>query len=426
MTIFGANRAKLSNHRVRRLVDRRQSPSMGHMRAAALLFLGTLLLGHLLNLEGARAFEVGSEQDGARASDSVQEIAMLDDDGQLSATGFRTLANLVLAGIDREYPNKPSNTLEGEQDVRSPRELFPAFYGCFDWHSSVHGHWVLVRLLKLQPDHPMADEIRETLDRHLNEPAIRGELAFFMTSSNRSFERMYGWAWYLRLTMELHTWDDEQGQRWRDALRPLEILLVERTHEYLDKLQFPIRTGVHPNTAFAMGQILDYARAVNRPDLAELIKRRAEDYFLSDRDYPDRYEPSGEDFFSAGLCEADLMRRVMSEEDFARWLDLFLPSLGRAETSPMWTPVDVSDVTDGKIVHLAGLDLSRAWCLRGIADGLPGGDARREELEVLAQAHWEKGLEYVSSGHYEGEHWLGTFALYTLSRVATSGDSVMR
>lgn len=333
----------------------------------------------------------------------------------LSQEQIATFAGLVLAGIDREYPNKPSNVLEGPQDVRSPQELFPAFYGCFDWHSSVHGHWVLVKLLKVSPEHPEAVRMREALERHLTPDNLRREVEFFSTPGNRSFERMYGWAWFLRLAAELHTWEDEQGRQWREALRPLELLLIERSLDYLPKLSFPIRTGVHPNTAFAMSELLDYARIVDRPDLAVMVARRAKDYYLADRDYPDRYEPSGEDFFSPGLCEADLMRRVLSADEFAEWLHGFLPCLDQAASSPMLIPVEVPDVTDGKLVHLAGLDLSRAWCLRGIASALPAEHPHRKELESLARAHLEKGLEYVTSGHYEGEHWLATFAVYAIT-----------
>ena len=324
-------------------------------------------------------------------------------------------AALVLSGIDREYPNKPSNVLAGPQDVLSPKELYPAFYGNFDWHSSVHGHWVLVRLLVEQPDHPDARAMRQALERHLTLENLQRERAFFETPENRSFERMYGWAWFLRLVAELHVWDDPDAKRWRLACEPLEELLVARTLEYLPKLQYPIRTGVHPNTAFALGEILDYARIVGRDELERTIVARARDYFGSDRDYPDRYEPSGEDFLSPGLCEADLMRRVLAPEEFAAWLDRFLPIEWESAPGPMLTPVDVSDVTDGKIVHLAGLDLSRAWCLDGIASGLPEGDARRAIARRLGEAHLTKGLDYVFSGHYEGDHWLGTFAVYALT-----------
>ena len=353
---------------------------------------------------------------GCAASDSRGNEPMRGQEQPvLSQEQIATFAGLVLAGIDREFPNKPSNVLEGPQDVRSPQELFPAFYGCFDWHSSVHGHWVLVKLLKLAPEHPEAVRIREALHRHLTPENLRREVEFFSTPGNRSFERMYGWAWFLRLAAELHTWEDEQGKQWREALRPLELLLIERTLDYLPKLSFPIRTGVHPNTAFAMSELLDYARIVDRPDLAVMVARRAKDYYLADRDYPDHYEPSGEDFFSPGLCEADLMRRVLSAEEFVEWLQGFLPRLDQAASSPMLTPVEVPDVTDGKLVHLAGLDLSRAWCLRGIASALPAEHPHRAELESLARAHLEKGLGYVTSGHYEGEHWLATFAVYAIT-----------
>lgn len=324
-------------------------------------------------------------------------------------------AELALKNIDIEYPNKPSNVMAGPESVRSPKAMHPAFYGCFDWHSSIHGHWMLVRLLKAYPDSKIASKVRASLNKHLTRENLQAETAYFSKPHNSSFERMYGWAWAFRLAAELHDWDDTDGKRWRENLKPLENLLVQRTLDYLPRLTYPIRTGVHPDSGFALGQTLDYARTVGNRELEKLIVTRSREYYLADRDYPFRYEPSGQDFFSSGLNEADLMRRVLSAEEFAGWLDSFFPDITKPDG--FVTPVEVSDVTDGKIVHLAGLDLSRAWCMQGIAAALPKDDPRVSVLTRSAADHARIGFGYVFSGHYEGEHWLATFAIYALDRV---------
>jgi hypothetical protein len=324
-------------------------------------------------------------------------------------------ARLALDGIVREYPNKPSNVMATADDVRSPRAMHPAFYGSFDWHSSVHGHWMLVRLLKLHPGSPVEEEARAKLAAHLTPEILAAETAYFEPKHNQSFERTYGWAWLLRLALELRGWDDPQGREWAAALVPLEARIVELTKAYLPKLSWPIRVGEHPNTAWALGEFLDYARAVGDTELETLAAARARDYYLGDVDYPVHYEPSGHDFFSPGLLEADLMRRVLAPDEFRRWLDAFLPGLRRGELGNLGTPVEVSDPTDGKLVHLAGLNLVRGWTLRGVASVLPEGDRRRATLLAAAEAHARAGLEYVFSGYYEGEHWLASFAVYLLT-----------
>ncbi len=324
-------------------------------------------------------------------------------------------AKLVLKGIDQEYPNKPSNVMIDASSVQSPRQMHPAFFGSFDWHSAIHGHWMLARLLKLYPDSAIAQDIRATLNEHLTAVNLAKEAEYFRADHNRSFERMYGWAWAFRLIGELESWDDEDAQRWRDHLRPLEDILVERTFDFLPKLTYPIRTGVHPDTAFALGQTLDYAKIVGNSELEALVIGRARDYYLHDQNYNSEYEPSGEDFFSPSLNEADLMRRILPQEEYQVWLLKFLPRLQTGDSS-LFRPVEVSDVTDGKIVHLAGLDLSRAWCFRGIASAVSDLDLKQRLLRA-ADDHAEMGLKYVFSGHYEGEHWLATFALYGLTDV---------
>ena len=326
-------------------------------------------------------------------------------------------AKLALNGMDQEYPNKPSNVMVGPESVQSPGEMHPAFYGCFDWHSSLHGHWMLIRLLRCYPDCSIAEQIRERLNLHLTLKNITAETAFFDVRENHAFERMYGWAWTLRLAAELHAWDDSDGKQWRENFRPLENRIVELTKDYLPRLSYPIRTGVHPDTAFALGQALDYARTVDDKELQQLIIRRGRDYYLDDRAYPAEYEPSGEDFFSPGANEADFMRRVLSTDEFSRWLDQFFPGLRVERVGKLLSPVEVTDVTDGKLVHLAGLNLSRGWTFRGLASALEPSDKRVTILNAAAASHADMGYRYVFSGHYEGEHWLATFAVYLQTGV---------
>jgi len=345
-------------------------------------------------------------------ADDLPELGEKLTDEQVA--GF---ARLALDGMVCEFPNKPSNVLTDAQSVRTPKQMHPAFYGCFDWHSSVHGHWMLVHLLRHYPDCSLAAEMREKLAVHLTAENLQAEADYFDEKENRSFERMYGWAWLLRLAAELHDWPDEQGMAWRENIKPLEKKIVELTKAYLPRLSYPIRTGVHPDSAFAFCQVLDYARIVKDVEMEELVVQRGKDFYQNDRAYPASYEPSGEDFFSAGLNEADLMRRVLDKDQFTAWLDDFLPELKVGKAGNLLTPVEVSDVTDGKLVHLAGLDLSRAWTLQGIASALDHNDPRRAILNESAAEHAKFGLRYVFSGHYEGEHWLATFAMYAIGRV---------
>lgn len=346
-------------------------------------------------------------------------VNTLADQPAMTDQHIEKFARLALDGIEREYPNKPSNVLVDASSVQSPRELHPVFYGCFDWHSSVHGHWMLVRLAKLWPNASCVPTIHELLDKQLSADKLGAEADYFETKENRSFERMYGWAWTLRLAAELRTWDDPDGQKWAANLAPLEQKIVGLTKDYLPRLTYPVRTGVHPDTAFALAQTLDYARAVGDTDLENLVTAYACDKYLADRDYPGRFEPSGEDFFSPAWNEADLLRRILSSEKFAKWLEQFLPDLGNddAAVANLLKPAIVSDVSDPKIVHLAGLNLSRAWTQQGVLSALPSDDGRRAVLQRSVDAHTAAGLNYVFSGHYEGEHWLATFAVYTLTKV---------
>lgn len=327
-------------------------------------------------------------------------------------------ANLAIASVVREYPNKPMHVHVGPESALTPRALHPAFYGSFDWHSAVHGHWLLVRLLRDFPGAPFAAEARAILDHHLAPERIAVEAAYFDEPQNRGFERMYGWAWLLRLAAELRLGaaaGDPDMARWSAALRPLEDALVARLRDYLPRLTYPIRTGVHPDTGFALAQILDYARVRGDAATAALIESRARDWYGADTGWNFAFEPSGEDFFSSGLNTCDLMRRVLAPEEFSGWLDQFWPGLAAGDPGPLAVPAVVSDPTDGRIVHLAGLNLSRAWTMRGVAAALPPGDARRALLESTAARHAEAGLGYVFSGNYEGEHWLASFAVYLLT-----------
>ena len=340
----------------------------------------------------------------------------------LDAATAERFAKLALACAGREYPNKPEHVLESAADARTPKDLHPAFFGCYDWHSSVHGHWLLARLLKTRPDLPSAPAIRARLAAALSAEAIAGEAAYVNAKSNRGFERPYGWAWTLRLANELSHWDDPDAKTWSANLAPLEKAVVARFLDYLPKLTRPVRTGVHPNTAFALAEALDYARATGKADLEKTILSRSHYYYGADRACPLTYEPSGEDFFSPCFEEADLMRRVLPPAEFSRWLKKFLPSLSPAISKKAFAlePAVVADPTDPRLVHLDGLNLTRAWTMKGIASALPAGDPRRGVLERSADEHARAGLARVSSGNYEGEHWLASFAVYLLTDAGRS------
>ena len=343
--------------------------------------------------------------------------AMPNFDQPLTDAQAAVFSRLALDCIVTEYPNKPMQVMVGDESALTPRQLHPVFYGCFDWHSAVHGHWLLVRLLKLHPGHPEAQRTRAALAGKFSAEELVAEAEYFDAKHNRSFERMYGWAWLLRLAVELRTFDDPDAQAWAERLAPLEQRIVALTLDYLPRLDWPVRTGVHPNTAFALGQALDFARAAGNGDLEELLIEKSLAYFSADRQYPVNYEPSGEDFFSAALAEADLMRRVLPSAAYSDWLDGFFPGLRQGDLGRLLEPATVSDVTDGKIVHLAGLNLHRAWTMRSVAWALPADDLRAQVLLESASDHLAAGLDYVFSGHYEGEHWLATFAVYGLTGV---------
>jgi hypothetical protein len=290
-------------------------------------------------------------------------------------------ARLALDCVTREYPNKIAHTMQSDADALPPRILTPAFYGCYDWHSAVHGHWLLARLSRMFPDAEFAAEAHAALARNITEENIAAEVRYFEDEGRAAFERPYGLAWLLTLASEVRS----------EVLRPLEKTVLERFSTWLEKLPYPVRSGEHSNTAFALGLALDSHRC-------ELFERRARDFYLKDRNAPVAYEPSGEDFLSPSLAEADVMRRVLPREDFAKWLAEFLPDLSRLR------PVVSPDPSDPKFSHLDGLNLSRAWMLRGIG-----------EYDELADLHAQAGLAAVIGQHYEGAHWLATFAVYLLT-----------
>ena len=319
-------------------------------------------------------------------------------------------ASIALAGITREYPNAPGVVLNSPADVQAPRALHPAFYGCFDWHSSVHGHWMLARLLRLFPNLPHAAAIRDALTNHLTESNLRAEADYFNAPNRHSFERMYGWTWLLKLAEELFTWSDPDAAIWFQNLRPLVDAIAAGYLDFLPKQTYPIRVGVHSNTAFGLAFALDYARARGQSDLNDLIVQRSLDYFHNDINYPAAFEPGGNDFLSPSLIEADLMTRVLPSAEFADWFHRFLPDL----PSALLTPAIITDRSDLQLVHLDGLNLSRAWCMRRIASTLSEQDTHRESLLLSAEQHARDGLSHVASGHYGGEHWLASFAVYLL------------
>jgi hypothetical protein len=324
-------------------------------------------------------------------------------------------AQLALKCVAREYPNKPEHVLNDAADVQSPRSLHPAFYGCFDWHSSVHGHWMLVRLLRMFPDLPEAGEIRKALGANLSPENILAETAYLKQKNRQSFERTYGWAWLLKLAEELSLSSDAEVKTWSRNLQPLVDALIESYIQFLPKQTYPIRTGVHPNTAFGLAFAFDYAKTSGNEKLAALVAERSRAYFARDKNYPAAWEPGGEDFFSPALMEADLMRRVLGAAEFRRWFDGFLPQLGAGKPETLLQPATVGDRSDPKLVHLDGLNLSRAWCMRNIAAALPRNDPARQVLGKAARIHANDALAHVASGDYAGEHWLASFAVYLLS-----------
>ena len=332
--------------------------------------------------------------------------------------GETRFMQLALDCVQREYPNKVSHVLQGDSDALPPRALHPAFYGCYDWHSAVHGHWLLVRLLRSSPESELAAAATAALDANLTPQTIAGEVAYFRGEGRASFERPYGLAWLLQPGLELREWDDPRASRWAEALAPLEAEVADRYRSWLPNLLYPIRIGTHNQSAFGFALALDWARETGDRELERLIVEKSLEFHGDDRNCPIAYEPSGEDFLSPCLMEADLMRRILPPDTYPDWLAEFLPGIPTDGSADWLEPGEVVDPTDGKLVHLDGVNLSRAWNLDAIAAALPEDDARRAALLAAARRHAETGIASVSGENYEGGHWLASFATYYTTRRA--------
>jgi hypothetical protein len=349
--------------------------------------------------------------------DNANMTLLQGDSTRLDETTAARLGGIAASNVIREYPNHPGHALERAADVGTPRELHPAFYGSYDWHSCVHMHWLLARLRRVFPD-PHRDTVVSVFNAHLSPRAIAGEVAYFRRAGARSFERTYGWGWLLVLAAELRLLveaRDGDAAAWENALAPLTALIVDRYLDYLPRARYPIRYGIHANSAFGLACALDYAATCGHAGLRDAARASARAWFESDVGLPAAWEPSGADFLSPALVEADLMRRVLAPADFAAWLARALPDLGNGAPAALFEPATVTDRGDAQIVHLDGLNLSRAWCFRGVARALPEGDPRIGGLLAAADRHVRAGLLGLASADYYGTHWLATFALRALT-----------
>jgi len=328
---------------------------------------------------------------------------------KLNLEQAKRLISLPIHCINTEYPNKLGQTIGSDADLQSPKSLHPAFYGCFDWHSSVHGHWSLVSLLKQFPELDKAEKVKQMLLNNISKENIEKEVEYFYGTYNSSYERTYGWAWLLKLAEELHTWEDETARTLEKNLQPLTDLIAQKYIDFLPKLNYPIRVGEHTNTAFGLTFAWDYANTVGHTELKEIIEKRAREFYLKDADCPITWEPSGYDFLSPCLQEAAIMKRVLSKEEFATWFGKFLPSLKDQKYD--LAVGEVSDRKDGKLVHLDGVNFSRAWCLFTIVKDMP----EYNHLKNVANKHINYSLPNLVGDSYEGGHWLGSFAIYALN-----------
>lgn len=331
--------------------------------------------------------------------------------GVLTLEEASRLAELPLKCMQTEYPNKLGQTLGSKEDIGQPHELHPAFYGCFDWHSSVHGHWSLIKLLKLFPELEKSDLIKQKLKENISKENIEAEVQYFEGEHNKSYERTYGWAWLLKLADEIKSWEDPLARELDRNLQPLTDNIISKYIDFLPKLNYPIRVGEHTNTAFGLTFAWDYAKNNGSDSLLSLIELKAREFYLVDEGCPLDWEPSGYDFLSPCLEEIDLMRRVLDESAFRDWMEKFAPQFASADFS--LEPGIVLDRTDGKLVHLDGLNFSRAWVLFGLANRYP----EYRHLEESAREHIEYSLKGLTDGNYEGEHWLASFAIYALSEM---------
>jgi hypothetical protein len=342
------------------------------------------------------------------AADSV----IISEGSNITPELSARFSNLALSCVQKEFPNKISRTTETAEAIGRPKDIFPVFYGCFDWHSAVHGHWMLIRLMHVGPEAEWQNEARTKLEENFSVENIQGEIANFARPARGSWERPYGLAWFLQLTAELREWDDPQAKIWLERLEPLETDIAESLKEWLPKLAYPIRLGTHNQSAFAFGLMWDWAETAGDQEMLRLLKERSLAFHKNDVNCPLAYEPSGEDFLSPCLMQADLMRRLMGPSEFSNYLDVFLPQIPTDGSTDWLEPGIVKDASDGKLVHLDGVNLSRAWNLYNIAADLPSDDARRMALLASAQIHEEVGIAAVSDEHYSGSHWLASFATY--------------
>ncbi|PZD73801.1 hypothetical protein C1752_01745 [Acaryochloris thomasi RCC1774] len=319
---------------------------------------------------------------------------------------------LVLSNINREYPHSGKVWLNSEADIKSPREVHPAFYGCLDWHSAVHGHWLLVRLARCFPEASFQTSVRTALDGSLTPVNLQQEATYL--KQHPLFECPYGWAWLLQLATELREWSDPQATVWLSALEPLEATVASHFQHWLQNLEQPNRTGVHANTAFALGLAFDWTRTSGHQALADLIHDQSRRFYRQDRDYPFWLEPLGYDFISPSLSEADLMRRLLRPAAFANWLTDFLPSSALEQRE--WQLVSAKNPENYQQAHFRGLHLSRAWMLEGLCSGLPSDDPRIEYLNAKAAQYWQFTRADITDEHYASSHWVGTFAVYLLTK----------
>lgn len=328
----------------------------------------------------------------------------------LSESGAEFIAELALDCIQKEYPNKLNQLLQDPSMLKSPKTLHPAFYGCYDWHSSVHGQWMLVHLIRKYPGLKSEAEIVRKLDMNLTAENILKEVEY-INGESKSWERMYGWSWLLKLADELYTWEDPRADRWYKNIKPLVDNIIERYEQFLLVQNYPVRTGVHPNTAFGLSFAYDYAVNSKQEEFEWIIKKAALKYYLNDENCPASWEPSGEDFLSACLEEASLMTKILDSRSFNNWFEDFLD---KKDLKSLMKPADVSDRSDPKIVHLDGLNLSRASCFFGISK-IVDNDKLKQQMIEAANHHLSATLPNIASEHYEGTHWLGTFAVFALS-----------
>ena len=376
------------------------------MKLIKIVLLSSLLLA--CNTENSEKKKMAAPND-INADGIIDPIETIITIPTLNIEQANRLLQLPIHCVNTEYPNKLNQTIGGDEDLKSPKELHPTFYGCFDWHSSVHGHWSLVSLLKKFPNLKDASKTKEILLTSISKENIEKEVAYFNKKYNKSYERTYGWAWLLKLAEELHTWNDPIAKELEQNLQPLTDLMVQKYIEFLPRLKYPIRVGEHSNTAFGLAFAWDYANTVGDKKILKIINNSAKNYFMNDKNCPISWEPSGFDFLSACLQEAAIMKRVLPKNEFKNWLSEFLPKLKDKDFKLVVG--EVSDRTDGKLVHLDGVNFSRAWCLNKIANDLP----EYNHLKNVANKHINYSLPNVVGDNYEGGHWLGSFAIYALN-----------